>query len=254
MRLLKQKRDKAPRGRLGASIAAKIQRNPSLAGGATALWVVMGLVTLNAVWFQSGKHPSPIFSTRTSIDSAKPAGWGSSKNSHAKLSSHQNSSPNSKVAVAPDDLTREIQTALATKGMYEGSLDGLFGMKTKSAIIDYQNQSGISADGEVSAKLLSHILLSGKVASRIPVPKLQISLNNAGSNKDQDKIIHKMVSTIQSGLKNYGYEDIVIDGVMGNQTANAIRRFELDYGLRITGKASASILEKLTDIGVINQG
>ncbi len=248
MRSHKQKRVKKPRKGLGSSLATRVQRNPALAGGATALLVVMGMVTLNAVWFQAGKHPSPIFTTRTDADLVLRTGSIKIKPKHSSLNV-----PNENYATAqPNELTKEVQAALAIKGLYEGKIDGLFDSKTQSAISEYQKQAGTVVSGKVSAKLLSQILLSGKAAARIPVPKSQIALE--GTKPKHDDEAHRLVSTIQSGLKNYGYEDIVVDGVMGSQTSYAIRRFELDYGLRITGEASMSILKKLTDIGVINQG
>ena len=41
---------------------------------------------------------------------------------------------------------------------------------------------------------------------------------------------------------------------MGQQTATAIQRFQLDYGMKITGEPSDKVLEKLRDIGAYVQG
>ncbi len=252
MRLFNQKSKKATNRKFVTSAAAAIQKNPSLAGGATALFVVMGLVSVNAVWFQAGKHPSPMFSTRVATKSVEQIASSGSKLRTVKLNIQ--AAKKQKITVLPDDLTREVQIVLANKGLYEGELDGLFGFRTRLAIKAYQKQAGQNETGKVSARLLSHMLMSGKPEGRIPVPKLQIALAEEKSGTTAQTARQNMVSTIQSGLRNYGYEDIVIDGVMGSQTSNAIRRFELDYGLRITGKASESILQKLTDIGAIDQG
>ncbi len=252
MRLFKQKSDKSSNRKFVTAMTAAIQKNPSLAGGATALLVVMGLVSVNAVWFQAGKHPSPMFSTRVAT---KFVGQNTTSSPNLRIVKVNNqAAKKQKIIALTDDLTREVQTLLANKGFYEGGLDGLFGTRTRMAILTYQKQAGIKESGKVSAKLLSHILMSGQPEGRIPVPKLQIALAEEKSDTSRQTARQSMVSTIQSGLRNYGYEDIVIDGVMGSQTSNAIRRFELDYGLRITGKASDSILQKLTDIGAIDQG
>ena len=63
-----------------------------------------------------------------------------------------------------------------------------------------------------------------------------------------------LVAQIQSGLRAYGYDDLVVDGRMGQQTATAIQRFQLDYGMKITGEASKRVLDKLRDIGAYKQG
>ena len=96
--------------------------------------------------------------------------------------------------------------------------------------------------------------MSGKVVERVPVPAQQIALPGEQKNIRSIIVSKSLVSAIQAGLKNYGYDDIIIDGVMGNQTSNAIKRFELDYGLQITGEASKLLLKKLNDIGATGRG
>ena len=63
-----------------------------------------------------------------------------------------------------------------------------------------------------------------------------------------------LVARIQSGLRAYGYDDLVVDGQMGQQTATAIQRFQLDYGMKITGEPSDGVLKKLREIGAYKQG
>ena len=63
-----------------------------------------------------------------------------------------------------------------------------------------------------------------------------------------------LVAQIQSGLKAYGYDELVVDGKMGTNTATAIQRFQLDYGMKITGEPSDLVLEKLREIGALKKG
>ncbi len=250
MRLFRQSRDNLPHSGALRPVAGVIQKNPALAGGATAIMVVTSLITINAVWYQSVKHPSPLFSTRSAfLDVEDTSGKSSDRRLASRISNFQVSSP---VAVQPDELTREIQGVLADKEIYQGKIDGLYGSKTRAAIVAYQKNAGLNASGEVSARLLSHILLSTSAETAVLTTPMPIE--NGVSKVPRPSSAQKLVSTIQAGLRNYGYDDVIIDGVMGQQTSNAIKRFELDYGLRITGEASAKLLEKLKAVGAVEQG
>ena len=47
---------------------------------------------------------------------------------------------------------QQIQEALKNAGLYDGSIDGSIGPKTKKAIEAFQSQNGLTADGKVGAK------------------------------------------------------------------------------------------------------
>lgn len=65
----------------------------------------------------------------------------------------------------------QIQQALKNAGFYEGSVDGVLGKKSKAAIIAFQEQSGLTADGKVGKKTWAKLLpyLSAPAASVTPV-------------------------------------------------------------------------------------
>mgnify|MGYP001612795382 CR=1 FL=1 len=44
---------------------------------------------------------------------------------------------------------KDIQTALKNAGLYNGSIDGNIGPKTKKAIEEFQKQNGLKVDGKV---------------------------------------------------------------------------------------------------------
>lgn len=52
----------------------------------------------------------------------------------------------SKVGATGDEVTK-IQTALRDKGYFTSKIDGIFGEKTKSALIAFQKDYGLTADG-----------------------------------------------------------------------------------------------------------
>jgi peptidoglycan hydrolase-like protein with peptidoglycan-binding domain len=57
---------------------------------------------------------------------------------------------------------------------------------------------------------------------------------------------------IQNALNQAGYGPLKADGIANEQTAGAIRRFELDNGLPITGKPSERVSARLVSIGAMD--
>jgi len=160
------------------------------------------------------------------------------------------------------ELLKEVQTALSVRGYYSGKLDGVYGSRTKAAIDRFQKDHSLKANGKASVRLLTQILLSASVKPQeVPVPKQQElaqqvpeSQTAAIEPKKPESNATGLVAQIQSGLKAYGYEDLKVDGKMGQHTATAIQRFQLDYGMKITGEPSDGVLKKLKEIGAISQG
>lgn len=60
-----------------------------------------------------------------------------------------------------------------------------------------------------------------------------------------------LVMDIQRGLTNMAYRDVVIDGMPGESTREAIRRFERHYQMPVTGEPSDAVLKKLRAIGAL---
>jgi len=56
---------------------------------------------------------------------------------------------------------------------------------------------------------------------------------------------HNIVLDVQSALTRRGYEVGGIDGVYGQQTRNALIRFQTDAGLRVTGEINDATLRAL---------
>jgi hypothetical protein len=53
------------------------------------------------------------------------------------------------------------------------------------------------------------------------------------------------ITGVQSRLANLGYSVGPIDGILGSHTARAIREFQKDAGVTVTGKLDSSTLERL---------
>ncbi len=55
---------------------------------------------------------------------------------------------------------RQIQTKLKELGLYTGNIDGIYGNGTKNAVIAFQKQKGLDADGIAGTKTLTALGLS----------------------------------------------------------------------------------------------
>lgn len=75
------------------------------------------------------------------------------------------------VRPSPDVTVQAVQRRLNELGYDAGAADGLFGNKTRSAILAYQRDSGLAADGVADTSLLRQLELSGGAQRREnPVP------------------------------------------------------------------------------------
>ena len=88
--------------------------NPVAAGGSLVMLLTASLIVANALSFQPGKHPAPLFSTRQSA-----------------VAEVQPDRPQ------PSELVTDLQNSLKRIGYYDGPVDGLNGPRTEDAIRAY---------------------------------------------------------------------------------------------------------------------
>ena len=112
---------------------------------------------------------------------------------------------------ATSSENKKIQQRLKELGYYYGSVDGILGSQSVSAIKKFQRDYGLSVDGIVGSKTLTALGL------------------NTGSSGNYS------VTDIQKKLKNLGYYTGSVDGIFGNKTITAVRNFQRDYGLAVDG-------------------
>lgn len=63
------------------------------------------------------------------------------------------------------DEVRSVQKKLKSLGYYSGSVDGIYGISTQSAVKAFQKSCGLKADGIAGAKTLLYLGLGGSSAS-----------------------------------------------------------------------------------------
>lgn len=71
----------------------------------------------------------------------------------------ENTNQVTSVATASDN--KAIQRRLQELGYYNGAIDGIYGTQTRNAVIEFQDDYGITADGIVGARTLQMLGLSG---------------------------------------------------------------------------------------------
>ncbi|OCP36808.1 peptidoglycan-binding protein [Ensifer sp. LC163] len=169
-------------------------------------------------------------------------------------------------------LVADIQKELNRIGLYDGVPDGRSGPRTSAAILRFEKQAGRTETGTASAELLRTLRATSgqKMAAAMPASRPYADPKRAVADADPvaaairsaetDKMFipraeipvsSELVLNIQKGLSNLAYADIVVDGVVGDQTRAAIRHFEKHYRLPQTGEPNAKVLKKLREIGAL---
>lgn len=237
-------------------VLRKLRSNPAM--GVTAFVSLLALVAImvNAIWFQPVQHPSPLFATRILKAPEKLPPTATVKRTNTqKVAASDPANPSE----AEIEILREVQSLLSVRGYYGGKVDGKYGSKTRKAILLFQADHNLEQDGKPSVRLLSEVLMSARAKpAEVPLPKspqVAQKVPEPQSVKQQETpVADGLVARIQAGLRAYGYDELEVDGLPGRQTRTAIQRFQLDYGMKITGEPSERILEKLREIGAFRQG
>lgn len=122
----------------------------------------------------------------------------------------------------------ELQRELNRLGFDAGPVDGLMGARTRSAIHAYQRDHNLLVDGQPTSSLLSHVRATAQ------------SQTSASTTPRVDES-SQLVRDIQESLLKLGYGTGRISGRLDNETRAAIRSYESDNGLLMSGEPSAKL-------------
>ena len=262
------------------SLGAFVLRNPVVVGGAAAFAVTLFFVTANAVWYQPGAHGSPLFATRDFSGYRAPEPVDPVfQESRSRIVIRDDAQPARPAPVEGDPQLARVQSVLAGLKLYDGAVDGLNGPKTREAVMTYQRIIGLPATGEVSPQLLAQ--LDGRTVAAANIPD-NVSLEPTGAvpaptpRPDmvkreeaaqaaapapvplpepavlQEAAGAERIKRVQAGLRSFGNDHIVIDGLTGARTRSAILEFQTLFGLPETGEADDAVISKMREIGLIN--
>lgn len=128
---------------------------------------------------------------------------------------------------------RAVQAALNDLGYPAGTEDGLMGPKTRGAIRAYQIDQGLPASGEASVALYE---------------KLQASLaggSDPAPSGDSGGPGAELISEVQAELRLRGYSIPSITGELDWSTRQAIRKYQQDANLAVTGEIDDRLVAQL---------
>ena len=133
----------------------------------------------------------------------------------------------------------QLQQLLKDKGYLKGSVDGIFGNDTYSAVRSFQQAAGIAVDGIVGSRTWE-ALQSGSAPSG----------GSTGGSTSSSSLLKvgsrgSAVSNLQQRLKDLGYQPGKVDGIFGSGTEKAVKAFQKDNGLTADGIAGAKTFAKL---------
>ena len=144
--------------------------------------------------------------------------------SRAASEASPSASPATSVLSPTGDIAA-AQQRLKDRGYYAGPVDGVMGPRTAAALRAYQRDHGLSATGQLDSQTAS--ALSETTNATVMTPAVD-------------------VRTAQRQLKERGYYAGPVDGVIGPATENALRAYQRDRGLKVTGRLDSPTVRSLT--------
>jgi peptidoglycan hydrolase-like protein with peptidoglycan-binding domain len=146
----------------------------------------------------------------------------------------------------------ELQAALSERGYDPGPHDGVVGPKVRAAIRTYQADAGLPPTGEATASLLAHIQnAAGDADEEEPGEPGNVGANQPPYNRDAE--FDQAMARFEGELQRRMYYVGEVDGVVDDQTRAAIRAYQRDAGLPVTGEPSAELARQLRDSNVQNR-
>ena len=133
-----------------------------------------------------------------------------------------------RVGSAGDEVTR-LQTRLLELGYYSGEIDGQYGQGTADAVMLFQNQHNLIADG-IAGNDTRGILYGQNAEPYIPTPTPSATPSKIAKGDRGDA-----VKALQQRLKDLNYYSGSVDGDFGGGTQEAVRLFQQQSGLEVDG-------------------
>jgi peptidoglycan hydrolase-like protein with peptidoglycan-binding domain len=159
------------------------------------------------------------------------------------------------------DQIQNLQRQLQERALYFGSVDGIAGPKTKSALKNYQTQQGLQASENITPETAESLGLRWEEIERQPVRGTEgqqgqsaeqsqaesategQSARSAEMGTNLSELDSEQVQKLQQRLHELGFYKGSVDGIVGPQTRSALQRYFRDQAqLASRGKISDSAL------------
>ena len=148
----------------------------------------------------------------------------------------------------------ELQTALVKLGYNTNGVDGRFGAGTQRAVISFQKDNGLEADGLAGTKTLELLYKKADGTS-----SSSGSSSGSGTSSGLTRTLRRGytgddVVTVQQRLKDLGYYTGSIDGVYGSGSIAAATAFQKNNGLKVDGLTGQSTYAALFSSSAVAAG
>ncbi|MFD0986757.1 peptidoglycan-binding domain-containing protein [Methyloligella solikamskensis] len=206
-----------------------------------------GLITYNALYLQDvrggagrvsaeNEESAPKQPEKTSSQPTKTAQAPEAQVDSTVTGAAPASAP---VQEASSALVTAVQRELSVRGYDVGDGDGTMTPQTEDAIRQYELSHGLVETGTPSDELLRHIVLGESLGDMGMAPA------SGGQGGGDASPPGDMVKAVQQTLADLGYAPGPVDGMMGRNTADAIRQFQKDRKLAETGEISPTLLQEM---------
>ena len=144
---------------------------------------------------------------------------------------------------------KKLQQKLKDLGYLSGSVDGKFGAATEAAVIAFQKNNNLTADGKAGSATQNKLYSGTAKKSTGTQVKIDSSDDNNRSGRDTSDISSTgyitlerdskgdQVRALQKRLKELGFYNGNVDGSYGESTEVAVMAFQLLNNLTVDGKA-----------------
>ena len=150
--------------------------------------------------------------------------------SRAASEASPSASPSMPTSTPPASIgIASAQQRLKDDGFYSGPVDGVLGPNTVAALRAYQRDHRLSVTGRLDSPTVASLLSETRTASAPTPPPLTMD-----------------VRTAQRELKDRGFYSGPIDGVIGSATEAALRAYQRDRKLTVTGRLDAPTVRSLS--------
>ena len=133
----------------------------------------------------------------------------------------------------------QLQTVLKQKGYYNSDITGYFDLDTQNAVIQFQQDNGLSADGTVGAQTGESLFGEDYLVLLASLSNADEAILSPGDSGDDVVRLQERLSE----LEYYDYDTIT--GYFGPVTEESVKKFQNSAGLSESGIADNDTLSAL---------
>jgi peptidoglycan hydrolase-like protein with peptidoglycan-binding domain len=135
------------------------------------------------------------------------------------------------------DRVRDAQQQLQSDGYYKGSVDGAYGPMTRAAIRKYQRDNNLTVNGQLDRQTCDRLGLRSEGEAN----REQYQEGNANAAAPSTAAVR----AAQRRLHDKGFYKGDYDGRLGPETRAAIREYQRNSNLNVTGRLDDGTLSQL---------